>query len=254
MLGIDACLSPLSLKTSLSYDRWRNRVQFVWKKLDHISVWFALLHAWHICLLHRTPKFFPITIQVWPRFATSFGYLIDKVGWDCCTVWFFSHSRKLNHLHETAYQFQFNFSLSLYPSLIVSVEYFWSSILSLTSYTSLCHLIPSSSLNHLSSHHLGLVSDPSHAMNDQRLFLTAELASRTRNGPLGSLTLAFSETPAQSKPPCTSPSFGAWSAHIVWWRDRWMLRILWMLELSNELITFYVLGLLPGSFGTEWSP
>jgi hypothetical protein len=27
-----------------------------------------------------------------------------------------------------------------------------------------------------------------------------------------------------------------------------------MLELLNELITFYVPGLLPGSFGTEWLP
>jgi hypothetical protein len=33
-----------------------------------------------------------------------------------------------------------------------------------------------------------------------------------------------------------------------------MLRILYVLELSNELITFYIPGLLPGSFGTKWSP
>jgi hypothetical protein len=33
-----------------------------------------------------------------------------------------------------------------------------------------------------------------------------------------------------------------------------MLRILCVLELSYELITFYIPGLLLGSFGTEWSP
>jgi hypothetical protein len=137
---------------SVSFDRWRNRDHISWKKLDHILVWFVLLHAWPICMLQRSPYFFPITTQVCPRFATGFGYFIDKEGWNYCRVWIFSHSKELNCLHETAWHYQFSFSLSLHPSITVSVEYFWTCFVPPTTYTSLSHLIHTSSLNPNPSH------------------------------------------------------------------------------------------------------
>jgi hypothetical protein len=113
--------------------------------LEEVGPYFSLICA-TACLAYML---IPITTQVWPRVFTIFGYLFDKVGWDCCTVWLFSHSRELNCPLESACQYQFSFFLSLNPFQTVSFEYFWSSILPPTSYTSLCHLILTYFLNHL---------------------------------------------------------------------------------------------------------